>query len=101
MTYALILKPDAERDLADAADYYDRQRTGLGDQFLDAVRDALAVLKNNPFLSAKIFKEVRQTNVRRFPFVVSYFVEGDRVTVLAVLHGRRHPRRWKSRLDNY
>ena len=59
MSYTLIVKPDAECDLADAADYYDQQRLGLGGQFLDAMRDAVAMLKKNPFLSAKIFKEVR------------------------------------------
>jgi plasmid stabilization system protein ParE len=100
MTYTLLVKSDAEQDVADAADYYDQRQTGLGDQFLAAVRDTLATLKSNPFVSAKVYREVRQTSVPRFPFVVSYFIAGDRIVVIAVLHGRRDPRGWKSRMDH-
>jgi plasmid stabilization system protein ParE len=34
---------------------------------------------------------------QRFPFGVFYQVEEDRVVVIAVLHGSRHPRAWQRR----
>jgi hypothetical protein len=36
--------------------------------------------------------------LHRFPFGVFYFADGDGAVVIGVLHGSRHPRRWKSRL---
>jgi plasmid stabilization system protein ParE len=97
MASTLIIKAEAERDLAEAIEYYDRQRPGLGDEFLNRIRDAFALLKENPLLAAKSYNEIRQTKVPQFPFVVSYFVEGGRIIVLAILHGRRDPRTWQSR----
>ena len=34
----------------------------------------------------------------RFPFGFFYVVDGDGAVVIGVLHGSRHPRRWKNRL---
>ncbi len=98
MYYPLIVNPEAEIDLAEANRYYERQRTGLGREFLSCVDEAFAKLQCDPWLFAESYKAVRQTLVRRFPFVVCYTVENDRVYVIAVFHGRRNPNSWKSRI---
>jgi plasmid stabilization system protein ParE len=36
--------------------------------------------------------------VKRFPYVVYYRVHPDRIEVIAVLHGSRHPRTWRGRI---
>jgi plasmid stabilization system protein ParE len=36
---------------------------------------------------------------RRFPYLIIYRVFPDFISVVAVIHGKRHPRRWKSRLE--
>lgn len=100
MAYELFVKPDAEADIAAAVVYYDEQRSGLGDEFLDRVRDVLHTLKRNPFLATTSYNDIRQTMVRPFPYVISYLVEGNRIVVIAVLHGHRDPSSWKSRADN-
>jgi hypothetical protein len=35
--------------------------------------------------------------VRRFPYAVYFRPIGDEIVVLALMHGRRLPRRWRSR----
>ena len=100
MAFELIVKPDAEVDIRNAVAYYDQQSSALGDEFLDRVRDALHALKGNPFLAAKSYQEIRQTMIRQFPYVISYLVEDDRIVVIAVVHGRRNPSSWQSRLDD-
>jgi plasmid stabilization system protein ParE len=35
--------------------------------------------------------------VRRFPYAIYFHAMPDEIVVLAVIHGRRHPRRWQSR----
>jgi toxin ParE1/3/4 len=100
MAYNLNIKPAAEQDLVDAVNYYDRQRQGLGDEFLDRVRDTFALVRKNPFLSAKSYKEVRQTVIPHFPFVVSFLIEGDCIVIIAVHHGHRDPKTWQSRIES-
>jgi len=41
MTYGLLLRPEAEIDVADAADWYDRQRSGLSLEFREALDKTL------------------------------------------------------------
>ena len=48
MKRVLFLRPEAERDLAAARDWYDRQRAGLGDEFVDAIALALRVVARAP-----------------------------------------------------
>ena len=39
VSHPLVIRPEAEDDLADARDWYDAQRDGLGLEFLAAVED--------------------------------------------------------------
>jgi plasmid stabilization system protein ParE len=36
--------------------------------------------------------------VRRFPYSVYYVVEPSQIVVLAIFHGRRDPKQWRSRV---
>ena len=46
---------------------------------------------------AVTYRTVRQTLVRRFPYVVCYTFEAEEVCVIAVFHGHRDPSDWRSR----
>jgi plasmid stabilization system protein ParE len=41
--------------------------------------------------------DIRRVVARRFPYAVYYRRREDRIVVLAVFHGRRHPRIWQAR----
>jgi toxin ParE1/3/4 len=97
MSVPLIVRPEAEQDMAEARDWYEAQRVGLGDEFLTAVDDVFARIRTFPELYAVEYRGVRRAGTRRFPYVVYYRIIADGLEVLAVLHGRRHPRTWRSR----
>jgi plasmid stabilization system protein ParE len=40
----------------------------------------------------------RRALLRRFPYMLVFDVEEDRVTILGVFHGRRQPRDWTGRV---
>jgi plasmid stabilization system protein ParE len=75
----------------------ERQRRGLGEGFLAAVRATLDRIQLNPELHAVVYREVRRELVRRFPDAVCYHIEAERIAVVAVHHGQRDPTRWHSR----
>jgi plasmid stabilization system protein ParE len=99
MPYPLIVSPEAEVDLVRARDWYDGQRPDLGHEFLNCVDDLLKRIAQNPLAFAESYKNVRQSLVRRFPYVTCYIFDGKLVNVLAVFHGHRDPEEWKRRLD--
>lgn len=46
---------------------------------------------------ARVHHEIRRVRLRRFPYAIYYRILSDEIVVLAVMHGRRQPRRWQSR----
>jgi plasmid stabilization system protein ParE len=98
MTYRLIVAPEAEAELAGACDWYDERRTGLGRELLSCIDDAMERIQRDPLAFAVTYKNVRQSLVRRFPYVICYTFDGHTVNVSAVFHGHRDPNEWKRRL---
>jgi plasmid stabilization system protein ParE len=98
MSRQVILRPEAQDDVAAARDWYEQQRAGLGEEFVEVVDDLLARLAATPEMHQIVLRDVRRAKLRRFPYVVYYRVLPDRVEVLAVLHGRRNPGVWQSRV---
>lgn len=97
MKRPLILNPEAEADLSAAQQWYDRQREGLGDEFLSCVDRCLAGIRQNPELHARVFQDLRLALVRRFPYAIIYRIDEDQITIIAVYHGHRDPRDWQQR----
>ena len=97
MAFQLVVEPEAEDDLANAYDWYEEQRAGLGIDFLNCINDVFRCIRDTPEMHAVAHNNVRQTLVKRFPYVVCYTVDEDPVYVVAVFHGHRDPNAWKSR----
>ena len=97
MTLRVHLRPEADADLEEAAVWYERQRAGLGQEFLDEALAAFDAISGNPALYPVVHRRTRRALMRRFPFGIYYQVETDLVVVIAVMHGSRHPRRWQLR----
>ena len=98
MTVDVRLRPEAEQDLAQSARWYEEQRPGLGQEFLDEALATFNAIAERPLASAAIYGSLRRALLHRFPFGVFYFADGDGAVVIGILHGSRHPRRWKSRV---
>ena len=93
----LFVEEAARADLADAFQWYEGQREGLGSEFLAAVAVVFERIEESPAAYPIIRGATRHVLVRRFPYSVFYVVDPDVVAVTAVMHGRRDPRRWQER----
>ncbi|MFC1805905.1 type II toxin-antitoxin system RelE/ParE family toxin [Planctomycetota bacterium] len=98
MSCRIIIRPEAERDLAEAFAWYEEHRPGLGDEFLLCVEACLASIQRHPALNVAVRRGTRRALLRRFPFGVFYQVREQTISVLAVCHLSRDPRRWQDRL---
>jgi toxin ParE1/3/4 len=90
----LLVRPEAQADLADAQKWYEELAAGLGRAFVEAVDDALASIIQNPLAYPVVRKTARRALTKRFPYGVFYLVEEHAVIVLAVLHQARSPELW-------
>jgi plasmid stabilization system protein ParE len=99
MNRRLIIRPEAEADLTDAAVWYDSRESGLGLELLSEVDWAIARALKNPesFTRVRRNPTIRRVLTRRFPYRVFFIVRADAIVVFAVLHAARHDRIWKNR----
>ena len=94
---APIVRAAAKREMAAAARWYERERAGLGDRFLDAIGVVLDAIAVRPSAFAVVHRDLRRALVPRFPYVVLYRLASDRVIVVACMHAKQSPRRWTAR----
>ena len=97
MSWLLLVRPRAEQDLAKARDWYEAQVLGLGRDFLSETAKVMELLATDPERPPVYYRGFRRVLLRRFPYKVFYRVEGERVIVFRVLHGRRDHPRWLNR----
>lgn len=104
MTLVARFESEASDELEHAALWYQRQRSGLGLAFLDAVDRAVAMIQRWPDaapLATDLPKEliVRRAPVETFPYRVVYLTTPDAIRVLAIAHESRRPNYWMDRLQ--
>jgi len=83
--------------------WYEEQRTGLGLEFLSELRATLGELRAAPAASrrepASPDAGVRRRRVHRFPYAVLFAESATEYVVIAVMHLRRRPGYWLSRVE--
>lgn len=92
-----VVRPPAEADVRAAFEWYEAQAQGLGHEFLRAVDACYAIIGRWPEAFPVVYKGVRRALLRRFPYVVYYNLTEDTVAIVACVHGKQHPRRWRRR----
>ena len=97
MSHPLIVRPEAEEDMLDGREWYEGQKVGLGADFLTAVDEVFDRIRETPQIYAPEYRSIRRTGMDRFPYVVYFRLVKDAVEVIAVQHGSRSPRSWRSR----
>ena len=97
MSLRVYIRPEAETDVEEAAIWYEEQRPGLGDEFLDELRSIFNTMSETPAIYPVVHRNTRRALIRRFPFGVYFRIEDEQVIVFAIFHGSRHPRRWRQR----
>jgi plasmid stabilization system protein ParE len=93
----LDLHEDADRELSDAAQYYDGERPGLGAAFVDEVEAGFARIVEHPSAAPELTSGVRKLVLARFPYSLIYDIDASPVHVLAVAHQRKRPFYWRGR----
>jgi plasmid stabilization system protein ParE len=94
----VLIRPAAAADLQDTFEWYEKQHSGLGAEFREAVREKLRDIAANPMQYQVVHRNTRRALLRRFPYGLYYRIFPGVVVALACMHGRRNPRRWKARV---
>ena len=96
--HRLIIRPEAEADVQEAALWYQARERGHGHEFLRAFKAAAAKIRRNPRLYPIVIDRSRRALFRRFPYAVIYEIHRSEIVILACIHCARDPETWRQRL---
>ena len=94
---SVIIRSIAALDINDAYLWYERQPTGLGHEFRDALRATLTGISEHLGLYQVVHRNTRRAFMRRFPYGIYYREYVKAIVVVACMHGSRDPRHWQTR----
>jgi hypothetical protein len=89
---------EAEQDLLEGAQFYEKQIAGLGHYFLDSLFSDIDSLQIYGGIHSVHFGYYRLLS-KRFPFAIYYRVEKNVARVRAILDCRQDPDKIKKRLN--
>jgi toxin ParE1/3/4 len=78
--------------------YYEQQRRGLGNAFLDDLGTAIRLVKDFPEAQPDFWKGTRRVLLTRFPYGAAYRVRENEIQVIVIAHTSRASRIWFKRL---
>jgi hypothetical protein len=90
---------EARLDLLEASRFYDRQRDGLGDYFIQCLFEDFRRLEQLAGMHEKRGNYFRLIS-ERFPFMICYQLCNDEIQVIAVLDCRQDPKTIDRRLES-
>ncbi|HEY2294924.1 MAG TPA: type II toxin-antitoxin system RelE/ParE family toxin [Thermoanaerobaculia bacterium] len=100
MSFPIVIRPPAERDLLEAQNWYRQKRLGLGAQFRSSVEEVFKRLTDFPLAFPKVLGEVRRAAVPHFPYILYYAFRRDQIFIIGCFHARRDPRLVLRRISN-
>ncbi len=93
----VLIRPAAAADIEDAFEWYEAQRSGLGEEFLETLTSSLNQIAKNPQIYQVIYRETRRALLKRFPYSIFFREFPQVIIVVACMHSHRNPTRWQSR----
>jgi toxin ParE1/3/4 len=101
----LVVRPEAERDVATQWNYIADQNEAASERYLQAVAFTYEAIRRQPGIgheeAFRRRKGIRSWRVEGFPkYLIFYRIEGDRIEILRVLHGMRNLPRFFSHLSS-
>ena len=91
MTCKLILKSRAHTDLAEAIEYYQGKKKGLGLKFLKCAQKFFDRITKNPLHYPLKSNQFREAYIQKFPYVIIYELIDNEIVVFSVFNTHQNP----------
>lgn len=87
----IILIPPSDKEMEEAIDYYNDQMPGLGEQFYNAFLSSVDYISISPDAWRKVGSNTRRINIKRFPYLILYVLDGNDILITCIAHQHRNP----------
>ena len=101
MKYRIFLSLRANADISSAVRWYLQIDPHLARRFLAEVHATLRRIRRMPYAFPVRGRVLRRAFIRRFPYLIYYYVRMNVVSINAVLHERRSDTPWMDSWNGY
>jgi len=91
--YKLAIRPLATLEIIDAYDWYESQKSGLGNQFILSLDEFYKKLLINPYIHSIYDDTIRAGSLSKFPYKIIYEVFDIKIVVYSVFMVKQSPTR--------
>ena len=100
MTFRVVIEEEAEREFAEAVDFYDEREPGIGQKFAHDVRDVFKTVSEDPERFPCYGRLTRKAKVLDWPYSVYFAIKAEtsELVIITVWHGARDPAELRRRL---
>ena len=96
--YRVSFSPEARNETVKAYLWYQGERPGLENFFREHLPIKIESIKQNPKASSFVYKTVRSSRMKIFPYNIIYRIVEFEIQVIAIFHHSRNPKEWKKRI---
>jgi len=91
-----FLEP-AYREYNEAIEFYNLQKSGLGDKFIEEIDRTISIIQNYPNSFPAYTGHTRKAVVNTFPYNIIYLIYKNEIIIFAIAHQHRIPDYWMNR----
>ena len=92
-------EPVALDEFKSAVQFYESRQPGLGARFFGVVEEAILRIRANPLRFPPLEGNLRKCKLARFPYAIIYREARNQIEIIAVMHLRREPNYWRTRIS--
>ena len=90
MSYTLIYRAEAEIDLLETENYYNKISPELTKRFFTEFFETIKYIEQEPNLFQLRYRNIRIAPLYKFPFGIHYKVTNKQIVIFRVLHTKRY-----------
>lgn len=94
----VVFSKGADLDISESIEWYNKQKTGLGDVFFSRLIEKVESIEKNPLMYSIRYRNVHCTMLDQFPYLVHYIIDSNRIVIIPVLHTKLNLRHWEQRI---
>lgn len=98
--YDLRIHPEASKELEEVLQRLADDTLWQAERFADIYYGALKKVRSHAECSHFVWREFRRFNLHPFSFALIYRHRKNEVYLVALMHEKRHPDYWKSRITD-
>ena len=93
--HTLITLEEADKELQEAAVWYEEKSSGLGFRFIEVIERKLEIIQEHPERNSRRKGNFREAVIKIFPYVIVYtfYKEDWIITVNSIFHTSRSPKK--------